>query len=66
MTRVDVTLGMKAIISEKGQVTIPKALRDSLALAPGTALDFCGGRPVAMHSTSLWPADTDFAREPSS
>lgn len=28
------------MISEKGQVTIPKPLRDSLALTPGTALEF--------------------------
>jgi antitoxin PrlF len=31
---------MKAVVSEKGQVTIPKALRDSLALNPGSTLDF--------------------------
>jgi len=31
---------MKSIVSEKGQVTIPKALRDSLAIGPGTELDF--------------------------
>ncbi len=32
--------GMKSVVSEKGQVTIPKALRDSLAIRPGTELDF--------------------------
>ncbi|MGA2641943.1 MAG: AbrB/MazE/SpoVT family DNA-binding domain-containing protein [Spirochaetia bacterium] len=31
---------MKAIVSEKGQVTIPKVLRDKLGLRPGTVLDF--------------------------
>jgi AbrB family looped-hinge helix DNA binding protein len=31
---------MKSIVSEKGQVTIPKSLRDSLAIRPGTELDF--------------------------
>lgn len=31
---------MKAVISDKGQVTIPKPLRESLALTPGTALEF--------------------------
>lgn len=31
---------MKSIVSEKGQVTIPKALRESLAIGPGTELDF--------------------------
>lgn len=31
---------MKSILSEKGQVTIPKPIRDKLGLAPGTVLDF--------------------------
>ena len=32
--------GMKAVLSEKGQVTIPKPLRDRLGLRPGHILDF--------------------------
>jgi len=31
---------MKSVVSEKGQVTIPKELRDRLGLRPGTVLDF--------------------------
>ncbi|MBV8083939.1 MAG: AbrB/MazE/SpoVT family DNA-binding domain-containing protein [Chloroflexi bacterium] len=31
---------MKAIVSEKGQVTIPKALRDSMGIKPGQVLEF--------------------------
>lgn len=31
---------MKATVSEKGQVTIPKALRDRLGIRPGQELDF--------------------------
>ena len=31
---------MTAIVSEKGQVTIPKAVRDKLGLSPGTVLEF--------------------------
>ncbi|BCU77707.1 AbrB/MazE/SpoVT family DNA-binding domain-containing protein [Luteolibacter sp. LG18] len=40
---------MKTTVSEKGQVTIPKALRDRLGLAPGVVLDFHeeNGRLVA-------------------
>ena len=30
---------MKAIVSEKGQVTIPKAVRQRLGLRPGSALE---------------------------
>ena len=35
---------MKTIVSEKGQVTIPKALRDRLGIRPGTELDFQADR----------------------
>ncbi len=40
---------MNAVISEKGQVTIPKRLRESLGLVMGTVLDFTEeeGRIVA-------------------
>jgi len=31
---------MKAIVAERGQVTIPKALREKLGITPGTVLDF--------------------------
>jgi len=31
---------MNAVLSEKGQVTIPKSLRDDLGLVPGSVLDF--------------------------
>ncbi|MGI8966203.1 MAG: AbrB/MazE/SpoVT family DNA-binding domain-containing protein [Limisphaerales bacterium] len=40
---------MNAIVSEKGQVTIPKEIRTRLALDPGTVLEFTteNGRLVA-------------------
>ncbi|MBI3373920.1 MAG: AbrB/MazE/SpoVT family DNA-binding domain-containing protein [Betaproteobacteria bacterium] len=31
---------MKAVVAERGQVTIPKPLRDRLGIRPGTALEF--------------------------
>lgn len=31
---------MTAILSEKGQITIPKAIRDSLGLDAGTVIEF--------------------------
>lgn len=31
---------MKSIVSEKGQVTIPKRLRDRLGIGPGVVLEF--------------------------
>ncbi|MCA1834240.1 MAG: AbrB/MazE/SpoVT family DNA-binding domain-containing protein [Actinomycetota bacterium] len=43
------TISMKARVSEKGQVTIPKALRTRLGIRPGATLDFeaVNGRLVA-------------------
>ncbi len=31
---------MKAVVAERGQVTIPKPLREKLGIRPGTALEF--------------------------
>jgi AbrB family looped-hinge helix DNA binding protein len=31
---------MNAVLSEKGQITIPKAIRQKLGLLPGTVLEF--------------------------
>jgi AbrB family looped-hinge helix DNA binding protein len=41
---------MKAIVSEKGQVTIPRAVRSRLGIHPGTVIDFEaeGGRLVGV------------------
>lgn len=43
------TPGMKSTVSEKGQVTIPKKLRDRLGIRAGVVLDFVevDGRLVA-------------------
>ena len=40
---------MQAKVAERGQVTIPKAIRERLGIAPGTLLDFKAenGRLVA-------------------
>lgn len=48
-------MGMKAIVSEKGQVTIPKALRTRLGIRPGAVLDFDaeGGRLVARKAQAI-------------
>jgi antitoxin PrlF len=45
---------MKATVSEKGQVTVPKPLRDRLDIRPGDELDFTAedGRLVALKATS--------------
>jgi len=46
--------GMKSVVSEKGQVTIPKPIRDSLGLRPGTAMQFeaKGGKLVGVKAVS--------------
>lgn len=40
ISRKSYSKSMNAVLSEKGQVTIPKAIRDDLGLEPGTVLDF--------------------------
>lgn len=51
---------MKAVVSEKGQVTIPKRLRDSLGIRPGQLLEFDeeGGILVARKAAIEDPIDT--------
>jgi len=50
---------MKAVVAERGQVTIPKALRQQLGIRPGTVLDFEieSGHLVAVKATSMNPVD---------
>ena len=45
---------MKSRVAERGQVTIPKALRDRLGVLPGTMLEFSEehGRLIAVKTTS--------------
>ena len=44
---------MKAVVSEKGQITIPKKLRDRLGIKTGQALEFSekGGKLIAVKTT---------------
>ena len=53
---------MKAKVAERGQVTIPKALRKKLGLAPGTVLDFEAddGRLIAVKVLPRGPVDAVF------
>jgi AbrB family looped-hinge helix DNA binding protein len=50
---------MKTVVSERGQVTIPKELRLRLGIRPGEVLDFEeeNGRLVASKVTSTDPVD---------
>lgn len=50
---------MKAVVSEKGQVTIPKQLRERLGIEPGQVLDFVeeDGRLVAVKQRHRDPID---------
>ena len=50
---------MKSIVSEKGQVTIPKRLRDRLGIRAGEVLDFEEeqGRLVARKASPTDPVD---------
>jgi len=51
---------MKTSVSEKGQVTIPKPLRDRLGIRPGHVLDFREerGRLVATKATVEDPVES--------
>lgn len=51
---------MKAIVSERGQVTIPKPLRDSLGIRPGQVLNFHeeAGRLVATKANADDPVES--------
>lgn len=50
---------MRAVVSDKGQVTIPKQLRDRLGIEPGQELDFHDedGRLVARKVRDRSPVD---------
>lgn len=49
---------MDAIVAQRGQVTIPKALRDKLGIIPGTVLEFRAenGQLVAVKRKEDHPA----------
>ena len=51
---------MKSVVSEKGQVTIPKRLRERLGIRPGQVLDFReeSGRLVASKDVQQDPLDS--------
>ena len=46
---------MQTKVAERGQVTIPKAIRERLGIIPGTILDFSdeNGRLVAVKAKSV-------------
>ena len=46
---------MKSKVSQKGQVTIPKSLRERLGINPGQVLEFTeeGGRLIAEKATPV-------------
>jgi AbrB family looped-hinge helix DNA binding protein len=50
---------MRAIVSERGQITIPLALRESLGIRAGAVLDFTleQGRLVAVKEMASDPVD---------
>lgn len=52
-------VSMKATVSEKGQVTIPKAIRTRLGIRPGAVLEFEAdkGRLIARKAEPINPVD---------
>jgi len=55
---------MRAKVAERGQVTIPKPLRDRLGIRPGTILEFREeeGRLVVVKVETLDPVDQAYGR----
>lgn len=55
---------MKGKVAERGQVTIPKALRDRLGIRPGTVLEFSeqAGRLVAVKADTSDPVDQVYGK----
>jgi AbrB family looped-hinge helix DNA binding protein len=55
---------MKAKVAERGQVTIPKVLRERLGIIPGTVLDFVEeqGRLIAKKADPVDAVDEVFGR----
>ncbi len=55
---------MKAKVAERGQVTIPKAIRERLGIAPGTLLDFKAeqGRLIAIKADPVDKLQTLYGR----
>ena len=60
---------MEATVAERGQITLPKAVRDALGLTKGTLLkvELEGGRIILRKNVDdvlagLWQGDTDQAR----
>ncbi len=53
---------MKAKVADRGQVTIPKALRERLGIRPGTVLDFHekAGQLIAEKAVTEDPVDQIF------
>ena len=55
---------LKGKVAERGQVVIPKALRDRLGVRPGTVLEFSEerGRLIAVKAETLSPARRVYGR----
>ncbi len=55
---------MRAKVAERGQVTIPKVLRERLGIRPGTVLEFKEdqGKLVAVKATALDAIDQFYGK----
>ncbi|MBL0701234.1 MAG: AbrB/MazE/SpoVT family DNA-binding domain-containing protein [Desulfosarcina sp.] len=55
---------MKAKVAKRGQVTIPKFLRDRLGIRPGTVLEFRTdkGKLIAIKSNMAHPVDNIYGK----